>query len=281
MNTSFFLRHKRIVFALSFGFSLLLIALLLNLLYKSKQAIVTTPTIPTPFVVAPPEKVYSLQKTIIGKTTNEEVEKKPDLLKKETLPTGEIKYSFKSPLSTRPNEIITKDGQVVFERVLAPPVTDDSIRMPTYRKQYGSPEKVLRGSNAYGYWMETHIYARLGFAFVANPNNNEIFEFHSFKPTTPETYIQTYGQDINSSLGPAIEGPVVSKEEDAVGAFKGTLPYYGKNFSVFYDLSFDKTTVVIYEDIPAGEKEFDEYLKKFNIESRSWIKNMTIEYHYL
>lgn len=155
----------------------------------------------------PQKHVSSLQKTIIGKTGEQDVNSLSGFLKKETLPSGQIKYSFESPLSARPNEILINNGIVVFEKELVP-VSPSSTGYTTISQTtatFGQPEKIFNGSKFYGWVLKHYIYSSQGFAFVGNPNNDEIYEFDFFKPTTVENYVSLYGGDISRQSSPPQE----------------------------------------------------------------------------
>lgn len=281
MEKELFLKYKKVIFITVFIAIVALFFLLLNFLYKSKREIKPIPVIPIPTpITTQPSHVHPLQRTVVGKTTDKEISENPtikkDILKKEVLPDGQTQYSLKSPIDlVRPNEVVTQNGVVVRERLITRGL-HDFPRISLYKRMYGAPDKLIEGSKFYGEFMQTHIYARLGFAFLANPVTDEIHEFHVFKPTSAENYINQYGQDLDPGAKPPQEGPIFTDQEIAVMAFKDELPYYGNNFAVLYDKSYDKTDVFIFGNVVEGEKGFDEYLRRFGVENRSWINNMEI-----
>lgn len=284
MTDTFLYKHRRIVFIASFVLALIIFGLFLNVLYKSKKVVPPpAPPIPTP-ITTPPTQVYELQKTVVGKTTEKEIEENPTIkkgiLKKEVLSDGQVKYSLKSALITRPNEIITQNRVSVFERIVTPDVKNYA-RASEYTRKYGRPDQTVTGSHFYFYFMKTYIYSRLGFALIVNPNTDEIFEFQAFKPTSVENYTQQYGEDLNPGAKPPEEEPGLTEQgihEIIINGLKEKLPYYGENFTILYDKSTDKTKVFIYRNVSEGEKEFDEFLKQNGVENRSWITNLSIEY---
>ncbi len=71
-----------------------------------------------------------------------------------------------------------------------------------------------------------------------------------------------------------------SQQASQVNKIKSMLkPYDGNNFTLSYDPSLDSINVLIYKsNIPAGEQEFNDYLKQNGIDSRDWLNNLTIEY---
>ncbi len=145
----------------------------------------------------------SLQKTVPGKTTVQDVERTvPRILKKDVLPGGGVQYSFQSELISRPNQIQTKNGVAVFEKELIPenPSARGYVLISTYINSLGKPEKIIKGSNFYGWSINTYVYPNKGFAFIGNPNTDEVLEIHIFKPLSVEDYVKMYGEDINQNL---------------------------------------------------------------------------------
>lgn len=155
------------------------------------------------------QNVSPLQKAVIGKTTEEQVNKLPGLLNREVFPDGQIKYNFESPLSLRPNEIILKNGRVVYERELTPeePSLVGYTTLSEMTQRFGNPDKVFEGSKFYGWPLKQYIYSTHGFSFVANPNNNEVYEMNFFEPMSVPEYEARYGQDITIDSGPHVEDP--------------------------------------------------------------------------
>ena len=116
---------------------------------------------------------------------------------------------------------------------------------------------------------------------IVNWNTGSILFIVSLKETNTQ---QSKGDAINwmKSLGLTdgqIQSLNISYQPETVVALKEKLPYYGNNFSITYDKSFDTTRVVIYEEnIFEGELEFDAFLKTNGVSDRSLINNMTILY---
>lgn len=160
-----------------------------------------TPTPNVPGGTSTQHKISPTQKTIIEKTTKNNVESLPGITGKTTLSNGATRYTFASPLVSRKNEVIVKDNQVIFERILVPESSKDPgyVRISQYEKEYGKPQQIIRGSRFYGNLIRTYIYADKGFALIGNPITDEVFEVHTFLPTSVENYIQQYGEDINKN----------------------------------------------------------------------------------
>ena len=120
---------------------------------------------------------------------------------------GSIVYTLESDNPARPDQITTKEGKVVFERIYIP----DSPEAPGYmtladvEQKHGDPEAVEQGSKFWGGFMKTYIYASSGYAFIANPHTREVFEMHVFAPTSVGGYKVNFGRDI-SGKEPVPEG---------------------------------------------------------------------------
>jgi len=191
---------------------LLVVAIFLGIILYS---ITTEPTLktqqPAPSSTLPIKIISPLQKTTISETGKQEVEKLPGISQPQILPDGSIKYELPADVPQRPNEIITKNNIVVFERIDIPedPNKNGYITISDYISKYGQPEKSTTGSKFFGPFASTYIYNSKGFAFIGNLNTNEIFEIQVFSPTSVDNYIKTYGQDIKESR-PSPETPVGS-----------------------------------------------------------------------
>ena len=186
---------------------LVLIPFVLSL-FVYKPAGPITHITPVPTLAQSPEPIVpALQKSIIGKTPESEVDKNPGFLRKESLNDGRTKYVFESPLTVRPNEIITRDGRVVYEKALTPsnPSSQGYTTVSEMINQYGQPEKLIKGSKFYGWGLDQYIYASKGFSFVGNSYNDEVYEFGFFGPMSIENYVGRYGDDITDNASPPIE----------------------------------------------------------------------------
>lgn len=160
--------------------------------------------------VAPtkPNVVSPIQKANIGRTKETEIEKLSGHIKQEVLPNGDVKHEFSSAVSIRPDTIITKGGVAVFERIDVPqnPKAVGYAKISQAVKAYGEAEKVIQGSAFFGPFTSTFIYSSRGFAFIANPHTDEVYEIQVFTPMPVASYIEMYGDDIEE--GPPPEEPL-------------------------------------------------------------------------
>lgn len=194
-----------------FGIAILLVILVLTLALSgvsrnSENNNSFSPT-PTPLIaqggLSTEQKIAPTQKSIIEKSTVEEIENIVSVENKSTLPNGSIRYTFTSPLMLRKNEVIVQNNRVIFERILVPESSNDPgyVTISEYKGQYDQPQRVITGSHFYGHHVETYIYADKGFTLIGNPFTDEVFEIHVYIPTTVENYIEQYGEDIEESSG--------------------------------------------------------------------------------
>jgi hypothetical protein len=183
------LKQKKVIIAIIIGSIFLLITILIASFSDTKSTI------------------SPLQKTTIGKTSEDTIKSLPNIQDAITLTDGSTEYQLKSTLNARPNTIITKNGKATFERQLTPvdQTTPGFATISEYKKRFGEPERDIQGSKFYDWIAHTYLYTNKGFAFIGNPFTDEVFEFHFFEPTTVENYIQLYGQDLDEGAQPEEE----------------------------------------------------------------------------
>lgn len=145
--------------------------------------------------------ISSYQKTIIGKTTDEEIAKLSGLKSKQTLPDGSTEYTFKAYSQARDNLIITKDGKVIFERLVTVPTNLIHPKITDYTLKYGSPEATLVGSKYYGQFENFYLYPAKGVVVIGTAFTDEVDEIQVFEPTTKDDYLNKWGQDYTPSEG--------------------------------------------------------------------------------
>lgn len=75
------------------------------------------------------------------------------------------------------------------------------------------------------------------------------------------------------------EEKTIHERNLAVGRFLDSLPYTGTAVSIRYDIRTNSVTVTIPSARRAeGENELTTYLRSFEIEDRSWIQNLSVQY---
>lgn len=160
------------------------------------------PPTPTPIPLKSPAQLPNLQKTVIGKTTLQEIQNIPGITK-----ISENKYSYSSYLGSRPNEIQVDKNTTAFERVLVPISTSDPnfTTISELIEKFGEADKVIPGSKFYGYFPFTYIYASQGMTFIGNPNTNEVYEIQFFRPMSIQEYTELFGGDILEDARPPVE----------------------------------------------------------------------------
>lgn len=144
--------------------------------------------------------IRKYSKTFVGSTPEKDVLAYPGLIKQEKINSNTNLFIFSGPFAYRNNEIITRNGVVVYEKSVT---TDYSLHHPSildFLNQYGPAEKEIVGSRKYGRFAKTYIYASKGFAFIGNPSTDEVDEFQTFLPTTIEEYFKNWGKDIDPNI---------------------------------------------------------------------------------
>ena len=144
-----------------------------------------------------------LQKTVINKTSENEVEEKQKILNKSYRGSVTV-YEVPSATPLETDEIRTSDGKVIFESIN---VFNDKAGMPPkvnyYSKQFGPPEKLLRSVSPLGKHISAYIYAKDGFTLFVNHNTNTVYEIHRYTPMSTSEYENQFGE----YLQPAPEYP--------------------------------------------------------------------------
>lgn len=186
-----FLTNPKVIIALIVALLLIIITLT-----SLNSRVSTPPLTPQPSV---PTSNLSPQTTIVpGKTTAEELTKRPGFKKVTDLPNGDKQYEFNSPLLNRANIVITQNGVAILERA----VTLDNGKHPRleeYKADHGEPQRVIEGSGYYGKFETFYIYAEKGFTLVANPFTGEIDEIYTYQPTTVDKFLTNWGEDIKEN----------------------------------------------------------------------------------
>lgn len=135
-----------------------------------------------------------LQKTVINRTTEKEVEQKEKILNKSR--RGDVTiFSVPSATPQESDEIRTQNGRVIFESIN---VFNNKAGMPPkvniYTKQFGQPEKVLKGVSPLGRHISAYIYAKEGFTLFVNHNTNTVYEIQRYTPMDTAEYETTYAE---------------------------------------------------------------------------------------
>ncbi len=99
-------------------------------------------------------------------------------------------------------------------------------------------------------------------------------------PTPTPVSGKTPPNGSSGAFGPKTPAEIEqSRKSAAVYALIPQIPITGKNFSLYYSFSGDLFILYINpSQKDAGEKEFDDFLKKNGIDSRSWIEHLFVTY---
>lgn len=192
--------HKRLVIIIG---SLLLLLLLLIFVFTARRendqpepGSSPSPTITPITVQQTPFPTRIITEENIHFSENELKEHlgiRSDLIKKDGLPDGTIRYYFDSSRIGRLNMVVTKGEEILLQREVLLP--DMPTSLSDISTAYGEPNRILKGSHYYGADIQTHVYAESGMAFVVNPQTNLVLEKHLFYPTTTDDYIKRFGED--------------------------------------------------------------------------------------
>ncbi|HRN95870.1 MAG TPA: hypothetical protein PLD54_00305 [Candidatus Levybacteria bacterium] len=170
--------------------------ILLNLPKESTPPSDESGALPTPYPLKSKENlpVFSIQKTKIGQTTETELHNLP-IIKEETLPDNSKSYEISSHNPFLPNQVIAKNGTVIFERILYPTSTtsSDRTRLSTLLDKYGQAENIIIGSNEHGPEANIYSYSSKGFVIIGNPYIDYVLEIQVFYPMSTDNYIKYYG----------------------------------------------------------------------------------------
>lgn len=110
---------------------------------------------------------------------------------KAPLPDGSTKYVYESTNPNRPNEIIVKNGIIIYQRTVV-----NNKYIYHYTNTMGAADYNFQSSRFYGDNTSTYVYLEEGTAFVADSSTTLVKEQLSFQPTNLEDFKQKYGQDI-------------------------------------------------------------------------------------
>lgn len=196
-----FIKNKR--FALIF-FLIIIIAfgIFLSTTTPERRSVVPgSNLLPTPFPLRSDiNKIYAmtrLQKTTIGKTTDADIEKLFGIGEK-TTKQDITAYILPSPVNLLPNEVQTKNGVVIFERIITP--KDKSlpgfVTLSVFTDAFDKPQEVVFGSKTYGGSIKIYIYASRGLTVFANQRSDIVYEIHRYAPTTVNEYKNSFGNDL-------------------------------------------------------------------------------------
>jgi hypothetical protein len=204
MNNLLNLVHKKVLVLVTVLILMIATLVIISLNKGGKTFIPNSIVTQTP---TPAFSITPLQRVVVNQTTPQEVENSYPAENKTVLSDGSVKYTFISPLKSRPAEVIFKDNVAIFERtiIISNPTTTGLSTITEFRNQFGSAEKIIKGSSFWGRDMLTYIYPSKGFAFIANGFNDQVLELHTFKPTTIDGYIKSYGEDIIETTTPTVD----------------------------------------------------------------------------
>lgn len=179
-----------------------LFIILAALLPGSRHALPSLPFVPTPTPVSfsqeqtPPPQLSSLEKFQLGPTTKDAIQKMNGTVAT-TSAGNEITYSLPSVNPLIPDEIVTDNTGVIFERTST--FTNDPGGLPSlssYLKKYGTPQQVIEGNSTYYPTGSSYLYPTRGVVFIGNPLTDETYEIQRFFPMSLPDYLKKYGSTV-------------------------------------------------------------------------------------
>jgi hypothetical protein len=198
------LLHNRKLLLLVVGITILILPLFILLWIPGSNKVITNPDITAPTPIPLENAVYlpGLQKTRIGETTTQDVEKIPGITK-----ISDSQFTYPTYLNQRPGEIVIQNNVVSFERVLVPSSSSNPNYTTITKLQilFGEPEKITKGSRFYGEFLYTYIYASKGMTFIGNPNTDEVYEIQFYRPMPIQEYLRLFGSDVIENQPELIE----------------------------------------------------------------------------
>lgn len=156
-----------------------------------------TPKTQNPSPIPQVPMVSTLQKTQPGKTTTAQLATLLSNAEKNQLADNQESFEYFNSSPIRPNQVITRDNNVVFEKVILPLDKNDPnyIRLDSALTTYGQPSQIIEGSYTYGPATSLYLFSSKGIALVGNPFTNTLFEIHTFVPITNERYLEQFGKE--------------------------------------------------------------------------------------
>lgn len=140
----------------------------------------------------------------VGEDFGKEKEAELKPVSKTDRPEGGIEYTVKGFDPLRNDTVLTKNNKVEFIRINTR-FSDNPPLLSDFLKKYGEPERVIAGSNYFGFNVSTYIYSSSGFSYLANPSTDWVYEMQFFEASSVDEYINKYGQDVNPNIEPEKE----------------------------------------------------------------------------
>ncbi len=140
-------------------------------------------------------KIIPMQKTNPGVTTSDVIAQLGQPRSVEDTSLGK-QYNYKSASSLRDNQIIINGDTVIYEKIVTANPTEQYPSLSELVSNLGTPEREFTGSEMFGKFLKTYIYASQGFAVRGNEFKDEVMEIQVFVPTTVDGYIEKWGSDL-------------------------------------------------------------------------------------
>lgn len=157
------------------------------------ETFLPTPTsVPTQPVLFDAAHITPLQKTTIGKTTDDQIVKNETIISK--ISKGDITiYKVKSP-SGVDGEIRTQQGQVIFESTNTEIASPPPPKITRVKTSFGEPELMLERVGPVGWYTNAYFYPSQGLVFFANRYTGTVYQVQRFTPMTLGNYQRVYAE---------------------------------------------------------------------------------------
>lgn len=195
-------KQLKLFLGISIFFALVVIGTWFVFFYR--DTISKTPSEPSVIMASPKPEKLSIQKTVIGQTTEQGILNQSNLVSQEAKNAEVTEYTFTSTTPQRPNIIITQKGVAIFERnvLVINPEGKGFTTIEDIKTQLGEPQEKHAGSKFYGPFFTTYLYPNKGVAFIANENTDTIYEIQTFTPIPLKEYKKLYGEDLGEVIIP-------------------------------------------------------------------------------
>lgn len=149
-----------------------------------------------------------LEKTMINKTTDQEIKQKFTILKTTQLANGVTIYTVKSELPALEDQIYTQNGVVVFDSTSIFTIKyGDLPLLSQFEAHLGQPEEIVERNKEYGWAISNYLFPKKGYLLVANKFTKEVYEVDRFTPMTLAQFKQQYGADYLQQSPPPNQTP--------------------------------------------------------------------------
>jgi hypothetical protein len=189
----------------------IVIIIVLVIIFRRPQQPTGPNTIPTPTIVVGRQqdgsyRYTTLEKTTVGKTTEQELQQQTKILSKAELSDVTI-YTVQSDIPLTTNEVRVKNNTVIFESINTQTNKNGNPpKFSTIEKELGQAEEVI-DKVGWAWYITAFLYPSKGVAFFVNTNTDSVYEVQRFVPMNLAEYKAEYGSYIKPAPTPVGEYP--------------------------------------------------------------------------